>query len=387
MTDKIQVAKPIVGDREVDAVEEVIRSGHYVSGPNVEQFENRFADYIGTEEAVGLNTGTAALHLALAICGIGPGDEVIVPPLTFFSTVTSVLHQNAVPVFADIDPDSYCLDPDSVEQQITPRTKAVIPVHLYGQSADMDAFVELADSHDLVLIEDCAQAHGTRYRGQTVGSIGDFGAFSFYATKHMTTGEGGALTTNNPEWAEKARQLRSHGMTDRDHHDYLGYNYRINEIAAAMGLEQLNRLEELNEQRIENSLYLIEQLEQLDRDWFETPTLYDHIRHTFFWCHLQIDEQELGMDTNELRLILEERGVETRHRYQEPLYKQKILTKKSAYPEKFPFDSEYYPEPIDYDDVHFPHVENIAGTMIGLPNRPDLEQDQLDRIVEVMAQI
>ncbi|MFB6345787.1 MAG: DegT/DnrJ/EryC1/StrS family aminotransferase [bacterium] len=383
----INVARPFVADEEVNEVEEVLRSGQYVSGSNVAEFEDRFSDYLNVKEAVAVNSGTAALHLALALAGVGPGDEVIVPPLTFFSTVTSVLHQNAIPIFADIDPGSYCLDPDSVRDKITDRTEAVIPVHLYGQSAEMDGFLELAEEHDLTLIEDGAQAHGTEYREQKVGSFGDFGAFSFYATKHITTGEGGMLVTDNPEAAEKARQLRSHGMTDRDHHDYLGYNYRMNEIAGAMGKVQMTKIETLNDKRISNSHYLLRRLEEMDRDWYETPELFDHVRHTFFWCPLKINEEVLGYDTNTLRDRLEEKGIETRHRYQEPLYRQPILTEKSAYPNEFPFNSKHYPGEIDYNQVELPVVERIAGKMIGLPNHPGLEEPDLDTVVEAIREV
>jgi len=386
-TDLIKVAEPYVTEEEVEAVREVILSGRYVSGLKVREFEEKFADYLGVKYAVAMNSGTAALHVALAVLGVGPGNEIIVPPLTFFSTVSSVLHQNAIPVFADIDSDSYCLDPEDVERRITEDTKAVIPVHLFGNAADMDGIVEVARKHDLKVIEDAAQAHGSEYKGKKVGSIGDLGAFSFYATKHITTGEGGALVTDNKEWADLARMIRSHGMTGRDHHDYLGYNYRMNEIAAAMGIVQLSRLDKLNEKRIENSRYLLKELERREINWLTTAKLDEGIKHTFFWCPILVDEEKLGTSTQELAKRLREEGVETRHRYQQPLYKQRILAEKNAYPKGFPFNSKHYCKEIDYKNLYLENVEKVAGKLIGLPNHPKLQRKDLDRVIEVLESI
>lgn len=386
-TKYIKVAMPFVGEEEVEAVREVLLSGRYVSGPKVKEFEEAFADYLGVEHCVAVNSGTAALHVALAVLGIGPGDEVIVPPMTFFSTVTSVLHQNAIPIFADIDADSYCLDPKSVEEKITPETKAVIPVHLWGNSADMDGLLKVAREHDIKVIEDCAQSHGTEYKSRKTGSIGDFGCFSFFATKHMTTGEGGAITTDNKAWADLARKIRSHGMVDRDHHNHLGYNYRMNEIAAAIGVVQLRKLDELNQKRIDNSLYLLKKLEEEKIPWIKTPKLEKHIRHTFFWCPVIVDEEGLGYGTGELREKLKQKGVETRHRYWEPLYKQKILVEKNPYPRGFPFNSKHYTKDIDYGSLYLENAENISGRAIGLPNHPGLNRDNLDYVVDVLMEL
>ena len=244
--DFIKVAEPLVGEEEVNAVREVLLSGMYVSGKKVKEFEEKFAEYIGTKYAIATSSGTAALHISLACLDIGPGDEVIVPPMTFFATIEAVLYQNAIPIFADVD-ENYCMDPKSIENVITNRTKAIIPVHLFGYSANMKRIMEIARKYDLYVIEDCAQAHGTEYYGKKVGSIGHIGAFSFFATKNMTTGEGGMITTNDEEVAKKAKMIRSHGMIDRDNHIMLGYNYRMTEMEAAFGLVQLSKLDQLNE--------------------------------------------------------------------------------------------------------------------------------------------
>ena len=258
----IPVAAPSVGEEEVEAVRRVLLSGQYVSGPKVKEFEQKFAKYIGTDFAVAVNSGTVALHIAMEALGVGQGDEVIVPPITFFATVSSVLYLRAVPVFADIDPTDLCLSPKSVARCISPRTKAIMPVHLFGAAAKMDALGEIARKYGVCLVEDCAQAHGSEYKKQKVGSLGHAGAFSFFATKHMTTGEGGMITTNDPELAETCRIIRNHGMIDRDTHVRLGFNNRMTEIEAALGLVQLEKLDDLNQKRIKNSKFIIRHSEE-----------------------------------------------------------------------------------------------------------------------------
>jgi len=380
----IKVSEPFVGEEEIEAVADVLKSGRYLQGPKVKEFEEKFAEYVGTKYAIATNSGTAALHTALAAAGIGPGDEVIVPALTFFSTVTSVLHNNAIPIFADIDPEIYCLDPGDMERKITDKTKAVIPVHLYGHPAEMDFIMEIAKAHDLLVIEDAAQAHGAEYKGKKVGSIGHVGCWSFYATKNMTTGEGGMITTDDLDIAEKARIIRNHGMTSRDDHMILGYNYRMNEISAAIGLVQLSRLDKLNEIRRNNSIYLLKGLESVE--WI-LPEIRPYVKHAFFWCPVQVDEEKLGMKTKDLIAKLREEGVEVRHRYVAPLYKQPMLLNKNAYPKRCPFTCPFYGKDIDYSKFNCPNAEKIAGKMIGLPNHPKLKMEELDTIISTIKTI
>ncbi len=383
----IKVAEPLVGEEEVQAVREVILSGQYVSGRRVEEFEKRFAEYIGVQYAVAVANGTAALHTALAAMGVGPGDEVIVPPLTFFSTVTSVIHAGAVPVFADIDPESFCLDPEDVRERITPRTRVILPVHLFGNAADMDGLRAVADAKGLRLLEDCAQAHGTEYKGRRVGSLGDAGIFSFYATKAMTTGEGGMITTDDESIYEYSRLFRGHGMPERDTHTILGYNYRMNEIEAAMGLAQLDRLEEGNRQRIANSEWLRAHL--TDIPWLRVPTVESYVRHTYFWCPLYIDEEKAGMGFADVVRTLRDRGIEVRQRYKRPLYKQPIMAEHNFYANGKPWNGghHYDAEPPKYADLHLPNVEKVAGKLLGLPNHPGLTQDDLEYIVRTLHEI
>ena len=362
----IKVAQPQIGTKEIEAVRDVLLSGNYVSGSKVEEFEAKFAEYIGVDYAIAVNSGTAALHIALEAMGIGEGDEVIVPPLTFFATISAVLYLRAVPVFADIDLDDLCLSPQSVKEKITSKTKAIIPVHLFGAPAKMDDFQNLAEKFKISILEDCAQAHGSKFRDKKIGSIGDAGAFSFFATKHITTGEGGAITTNLSTIAEKAKIIRNHGMVGRDEHLLLGYNNRMTEIEAALGLVQLGRLDELNSRRISNSEYLNTAISKLD--WTKTPEANREHTNTYFWCPLMIDETKTEKNIDDLKKHLVEHGIGFRQRYREPLYRQPVLKKMA----------------LDYSKLFLPNTEAVAGKIIGLPNHPGLSKSELNRIIEVI---
>jgi len=378
---KIKVATPQCGEEEAAAVRDVLLSGNYVSGAIVREFEERFADYIGVRHAVAVNSGTAAIHAALAALDIGPGDEVIVPALTFFSTITAVIHQGAVPILADISRDNYCLDPADAARRITLRTKAIMPVHFFGHAADMDGIRQVTGDAGLYVIEDAAQSHGTSIGGHVTGSIGDMGAFSLFATKHMTTGEGGIVTTDNGDHAEMMRSFRSHGMRGRDEHVLLGYNYRMTEIAAAIGLKQLTKLDRLNAGRIRVSEALIERLS--DIPWLTLPKVRAIVRHTYFWCHAEIDEQRLGMTTAELIARLFEAGIEVRNRYKAPLNEQPLLT--SNIPPILKLSAgDHLP---DYGSMSFPVAKSVAGHIIGLPNRPDMTEEEIDYVSDVIRTI
>jgi len=378
----VKVASPFIGDEEINGVADVLRSGRYMSGPRVEEFEKKFADYIGVEHAVAVSNGTFAIQAALAAMNLQPGDEIIVPALTFFSTATAVIHQGGVPVFADITFDNFSLDASDLQRALTPRTKGIIPVHYFGHSADMDPINKFAKENNLYVIEDCAQSHGTKYNGKVAGSLGDMGAFSFFATKQMTTGEGGIITLNDPDKAEFIRSFRSHGMTGRHDHGILGYNGRMTEISAAIGLAQLERLDGLNKRRISATHEIMERI--ADVPWLTIPQVPQHVKHTYFWLHILIDEEKLGMSTAELIPYLREKGIETRNRYVEPLYKQPILSGEGISPLLKLFAGDNLP---DYANMNLPNVEKIAGSVIGLPNRPDMSQEEIDYVVQVIKEI
>jgi perosamine synthetase len=377
----VRVSSPQVGEQEAQAVREVLLSGSYVSGAKVKAFEQRFAAYIGVAEAVAVNSGTAALHAAFSALDLGPGDEVVVPALTFFATVTSVIHQGAVPIFADITMDDYCMSAEDFARRVTPRTKAVVPVHLFGYAADMAAINAVAKERGIMVVEDCAQSHGTRYHGTMTGALGDLGTFSFFATKHMTTGEGGMVTTNDSDLATRMRNFRNHGLSGRDDHVMLGYNYRMTEMAAALGLIQVEQLDSRNEARVRRSEELLRRI--ADVPWLQVPKVRNEQNPTYFWCPILIDEGKLGFSTRELIGRLRERGVETRHRYVAPLYRQPLLTEnvppilRLAAGANLP----------DYGSLRLPNAERVAGHVIGLPNRPDMTDAEMEYVANVVRSI
>lgn len=248
----IPISQPTISKADIDLVTDAMTSGWVSSlGEYIERFEREFAGFCGVKHCVTTANGTVAIHLALKILGIGAGDEVIVPDLTFVATANAVVTAGATPVFADVRRSDWCLDPASVESLITPRTRAIIPVHLYGHPAEMDSLLAIAKRHNLSVIEDAAEAHGAMYRGRRVGGLGDMATFSFYGNKVITTGEGGAITTNSDEIAERARFLRDHGMSrERKYwHTEVAYNYRLTNLQAALGVAQLSRIDQFLDER------------------------------------------------------------------------------------------------------------------------------------------
>lgn len=379
MDRQVDVAEPVLGDAERENVAAVLDSGRFVQGPFVESFEEKWADVVGTDHAVAVANGTVALQLSLNSLGLEPGDEVIVPSLTFGSTATAVLHQGGVPVFADVDRDLYTLDDEDLARCVSDRTVAVVPVHLYGHPAEMDEIRAFADEHDLAVVEDAAQAHGATYRGQPVGSIGDVGCFSFYATKNVTSGEGGMITTDDAEIAARLRRLRNHGLADRDTHVDLGYNFRMSELHAAVGAAQVDRLAGFNARRREISARLFDALGDLS--WIEPATVRSYVEHAYFWAPFEVREAEAGVSGKEVWERLQERGVETRHRYTEPLYDQPVFAEHRGFNGPFPWSANDH----DHDyDLSLPNVEAVAGNVVGLPNHPNLDDEAVEYVIDVV---
>lgn len=381
MDNHVDVAEPILGDEERDNLDEVLNSGRFLQGPFVEEFEQKWADYVGTKHAVAVTNGTAAIQLSLKALGMEPGDEVIVPSLTFGSTATAVVHQGGIPVFADIDREIYTLDHTDLERCVSDETFAIMPVHLYGHPAEMDEIRTFADEHDIYVIEDAAQAHGASYKSEMVGSIGNVGCFSFYATKNITTGEGGIITTDNAAIAKNIRMLRSHGMSNRDKHVTLGYNYRMSELNGAIGTAQIDRLEELNKRRKEISERLLSELSDLE--WLEPATVRNYVDHAYFWAPFEVQTEEIGITGKEVWSELGDMGVETRHRYNIPLYDQPVFKQHRGFNSDFPWRE----NPNDHDyNLSLPNVEAVVGDMIGLPNHPNLTEGDIEYVIKCVRE-
>ncbi|MCC6039234.1 MAG: DegT/DnrJ/EryC1/StrS family aminotransferase [Thermofilum sp.] len=291
---------PKLTDAEKRLVLEVLESGRLSStvGLYTRKFEEEFSRFIGVNYSLAVINGTAALHTAVASLGIGAGDEVVTTPFSFVATATSVLHNNAVPIFADIELDTLNIDPETIPDKLTPRTKAILVVHLAGHPAEMDDIMKIAREHDLAVIEDCAQAIGSEYRGRKVGSIGDVGAFSFYQTKNMTTGEGGMVTTNREDVYKRAKEFIDQGQEGRYYHVLLGWNYRMTELQAALGLAQLSRIDELNAQRERIARIYTDELSSLDGDLVQLPRARSHVKHTWhiYQVLLKLDRIRVSRD-------------------------------------------------------------------------------------------
>ncbi len=318
----IPIARPQLGEEEIAAVREVLESGQLAQGPKVEAFEKAFAAYVGRRHGIAVANGTAALHLALLSHGIKRGQEILVPPLTFFATASTVLLCGARPVFVDVERSSYNMDPTKVADAITRRTRAILPVHLYGLTAEMDPLLEAARDHDLVVIEDACQAHGAEYHGRKAGNLGDTACFSFYPTKNMTTGEGGMIVTDDDGVAERARLLRDHGQSSKYEHVLVGYNYRMTEIAAAIGLVQLRKLDAWVARRRENAKALTKGLEGIEG--LVPPSEGNWMVHAYYQYVVRA-EPPFPMSRDEIVHVLTEEGVGCRPSYPMPLYRQKAL--------------------------------------------------------------
>jgi dTDP-4-amino-4,6-dideoxygalactose transaminase len=350
-------------------------------GEFVKKFEEEFARYIGVKHAIAVNTGTAALHIAIAALDIGPGDEVIVPPFTFIATASSILHNNAIPIFADIDDKSYTLDPDSVNEKITDKTKAIIPVHLAGIGADMNALIDVANDNEVYIIEDAAQSIGTKCYNKKVGAIGRLGCFSFYPSKNMTTGEGGMITTNDDALAEQCRLLRHHGEPEWYVYNRLGYNYRMTEIQGAIGRVQLKRINSFIESRNKNARYLSKATS--DITGIKPPFIPDYCEPAFNYWIGRINPDILGLTKPQFLKAFPRSKV----LYSKPLYKTKLFQEKIAYSNGCPWSCPFYGKEIDYKKVNLPRVEKITQEIFALDIHPNISKEMLDENIEIMKDL
>jgi dTDP-4-amino-4,6-dideoxygalactose transaminase len=338
------------------AIRRVIERSTFILGPEAAQFEQAFAQYVGAKRAVGVASGTAALQLALLACGIGQGDEVITTAFTFVATAETVSHTGAKPVFVDIDPRTYNLEPNRVEAALTPRTRAIVPVHLYGQPAEMEALLDIARRHDLWLIEDAAQAHGAAYQGRRCGSIGHLACFSFYPAKNLGAyGDGGAVTGNDEDLLGKVRKLRDHGRTNKYQHDELGYGERLDALQAAVLGVKLACLDEWNEARRRHATLYTKLLGASEVVIpVEAPDRH-HVYHLFVVRTPRRDA---------LLAHLQAHGIEGGIHYPLPLHRQPVYLKQG------------------YADVVLPETERATSEVLSLPMYPELTMEQVGYVVE-----
>ena len=348
----IPVAKPILSGEEMKEIAAVLDSGILAQGDVVARFEEKFAGYVDAPCGIATNNGTSALHTALAALGVGEGDEVITTPFTFIATATSILMQRARPVFCDVDPKTYNIDPDLIAEAVTKKTKAIIAVHLYGLPCDMRPIMETAQDYGLKVVEDACQAHGAEYRGRKVGTIGDAGVFSFYPTKNMTTGEGGMITTSDPEVAERARMIRNHGQSQRYVHVMMGYNYRMTNIAAAIGLAQLGMLDRFNAKRRENADYYDRNLK------VKTPIVPEGMKHVYHQYTIEVEERD------EFLKHLESHSVGYGVYYPIPVHKQPLFK--------------------DYNHIALPCAEEAGERVVSIPVHPGLTEDERYMVVQTV---
>jgi perosamine synthetase len=371
----ISIARPLLGAEEQAAILGVLASGRLAQGERVADFERRFAELCQVREAVAVSSGTAALLLALLAHNIGRGDEVITTAFSFAATANTILLAGATPVFVDIEPDTYSLDPVQAEIALTRRTKAIMPVHLYGHPCDMNRLQQIAEAYSLTLIEDASQAHAATINQRPVGSFGT-GCFSFYATKNMTTGEGGMITTNDPAIAERVRLLRNHGQEARYYHVALGYNLRMTEIQAALGGAQIEKLEYFTRQRIANAAYLTEHL----KGTVQTPVVRPRYRHVFHQYTIRIPSMR-----NECMTELRAKGIDTTIHYPLPIHQQPFYRRQ---PSLFRVLSPDKRSAVKGSNplAQLPATEGAAQEVLSLPVHPALSQEELSTIArEVVA--
>lgn len=361
----LPVSGPSFDEKELQYVTDCILGGWVSSaGKYVTRLEEMFAEFCGTKYAVSASNGTTALHLALLALGVGPGDEVIVPTLTFIATANAVRHAGATPVFVDSEPLTWNLDPAALEAARTPRTKAIIPVHLYGHPADMAPIMSWADEHGITVIEDAAEAHGARYRGQRVGSFGAINVFSFYGNKIVTTGEGGMMTTNDARLCANLRKLRDHGMstTRKYWHDVLGYNYRMTNVQAAIGVAQMEKVDKLLASKLEVAKRYRTALSGVPG--VGLPPSMPWADSVYWLYSVIVDEEKYGCDRDTLMARLREVNIETR-----PL---------------FPC---VHQQPIYARTQTLPVAERLSRSGVSLPSAANMRLDDVDRVTAAIVQL
>lgn len=366
---QISVNEPLIGERESEYVMECLRTGWISSeGRFIREFEERWAAYCGMSHGVAVSNGTVALEIAVACLNLQPGDEIILPTFTIISCAQAVTMQGLKPVLVDSDPRTWCMDVSQVEARITPRTKAIMPVHIYGHPVDMDPLLELAHQHNLAVIEDAAEAHGAEYKGRKCGGMGHLNCFSFYANKIVTTGEGGMVLTNDSMQAERLRSLRNlcFQKERRFYHSGLGHNYRLTNLQAAVGLAQLERIDQSVQKKRWMAGAYTERLK--DIHLLQLPVEESWAKNVY-WMYAVVLDESAGMDAVELARHLGEKGVMTRPfflgMHEQPVFRNMGL----------------------FLDEHYPVAERIAGQGLYLPSGMTLTEDQVERVCQVVHEV
>ncbi|MEI4769562.1 DegT/DnrJ/EryC1/StrS family aminotransferase [Psychrobacillus sp. FJAT-51614] len=347
----------------LEALDSVMSSSQFILGDNVKKLEADIAKYSNVSHGIGCGNGSDAIHIALQAAGIGAGDEVITTPFTFFATGGAIVRAGATPVYADIDPVSFNLDPNEIEKHITDRTKAIIPVHLYGQMADMVRIREIADKHNLIVVEDAAQAIGAKQGDYTVGQLGDAATYSFFPTKNLGAyGDGGMVVTNNDDIAEKSRVIRVHGSKPKYYHSVLGYNSRLDEIQAAVLNVKFPHLDTWSEQRRKHAEFYTSLLNEKVSEHVQTPVIVEGFYHVFHQYTILTERRD------ELQAYLKENGVATMIYYPLPLHVQPVF------------------ESLGYKEGDYPKAEKAANQALSLPMFPELKEEQQQYVVEKIAE-
>jgi len=362
---KIPIAKPIFTEEAIEEVADVIRSGYLRQGPKTKQFEEEFAEFVGSKYAYAVSNGTAALHLAYMSL-LEHGDEVIVPAFTFIATAATVHYTGCTPIFADVDPDTYMIDPEDVKEKITPKTKAIVPVHLFGNAADLNTLAQIAHDHTLHLIGDSAQAHGTKYASRDIGSLGTLNSYSFYPSKTMSTGEGGMVTTNSQKLYDKGCLLRAHGDDARYHHVVLGLNYRITDMASTLGLHQLKELPNWLNRRKRIGEYLHDKIMEIEglKPQETTP----NAEHSYSYFTLTLDPEQYNCTRDQFIGALEAENISAAVHYPLSLTEQPIIKEK-------------------YNPPSCPVSEQLSKTIFSLPMHTQLTQTDLENIVKGVEKV
>jgi dTDP-4-amino-4,6-dideoxygalactose transaminase len=398
--DELKKPWPIITDRDINEIVKVLKSGVLggIAAPQALALEKEYAEYSGAKYALAVNSGTAALHCAAAAAGVGPGDEVITSAYTFLASASAVLHHNGIPVFVDIEPDTFTIDPSKIEEKITEKTKAIMPVHIHGLPADMDPILRIARRHNLKVIEDAAQAHGATYKGNMAGTLGDIAGFSLQTTKNLCAGEGGLVTTNDAELRDRASLVRMFGELvqkdrARSYNAYvMGWNYRIPEMSASLARTQLTNLDEYNRVIRENAEYLSSQLRQIEG--LIPPYVPADRTSTYYLYRVKVDPEPLGLDIEpgRLRMAVQDalmaEGVEVMGWQNVPVAGQAIFQFKTGYGQGCPWSCPHARGGIEYRITDYPRTLDVLDTSFHVSHvYPPNDQEVIDSIVHAFHKV